>query len=217
MAPQEPPAVDPSANGHAGDAGQRPAGPAAPDEPDATPGGRHRRKPGRTRGNSLYDQTCLELAVDAVAFAARAIEERKARGWSLDALEAVSGIAKSTLSDLERAKHDLPSVLHTLTLARLYNYDTPADMVARRPRAPGPAPFDDLPLYRVIAHAMRGLAEGAPGAMPTGTTATSAGPVAVTSTGGRGGPGSAISVAVVGIVVLGGDPHPGPVPDPAGD
>ena len=89
-----------------------PAGAVPPREP--TPVERERRR----------------LQVDGVAFGERLREMRRRRGWSVHDLHDVTGVAASTISELERGKTVTPAPWVTHALALAFGCPSAGDMVA---------------------------------------------------------------------------------------
>lgn len=70
------------------------------------------------------------MQVDGVVFGARMREQRKKRGWSVHDLHDVTGVAASTISDLENGKTANPAPWVTHALAVALGCPSAGDMVA---------------------------------------------------------------------------------------
>lgn len=76
------------------------------------------------------DRERRRMQVDGVVFGARMRQTRKRRGWSVHDLHDVTGVAASTISDLENGKTANPAPWVTHVLAVALGCPSAGDMVA---------------------------------------------------------------------------------------
>lgn len=154
------------------------------------------------------------MQVDGLVFGARMKERRRTLGWSVHDLHAVTGVASSTISDLERGRTPSPAPWVTHALAVAMGCPSAGDLLswmaarergeAYEPEAGRGAPFgparlpgagrsDDVRLDLLVEQLLRGVARALGPTAVAVTVALGEEPEAVAPLGAQpglpGGPG----------------------------
>lgn len=190
-----------------------------------------------------YERAQRRLRVDGVVFGAAVRRLREAEGWSLRTLSKKSGVPLTTVANIERGDVAAPDVEVSTALALTFGYGNPGALLGagatsrtpgrrhdqeERDGEPGPMRLDQLMEY-LVRGVLRGVWSAPSGqavtvSLPAGGAAlaprelaetlpqlaqASAGALPVATASG----GVALSVGLVGVVVVGPTDAAPPPPD----